>query len=42
MVCRVLGGTGPRVSTHCLGTMMFGPRGNPDVEVGAGRSAAVR
>lgn len=32
MEYRVLGGTGLRVSTHCLGTMMFGPWGNPDVE----------
>jgi aryl-alcohol dehydrogenase-like predicted oxidoreductase len=27
---RVLGGTGVRVSAYCLGTMMFGPRGNAD------------
>jgi aryl-alcohol dehydrogenase-like predicted oxidoreductase len=27
---RVLGSTGVRVSTHCLGTMMFGGRGNSD------------
>ncbi|WP_354641102.1 aldo/keto reductase [Kitasatospora camelliae] len=27
---RVLGGTGIEVSTHCLGTMMFGSIGNPD------------
>ncbi len=27
---RTLGGTGMRVSTYCLGAMMFGPRGNPD------------
>ncbi|MGW6917419.1 aldo/keto reductase [Kitasatospora sp. NPDC054939] len=27
---RVLGGTGIKVSTHCLGTMMFGAIGNPD------------
>jgi aryl-alcohol dehydrogenase-like predicted oxidoreductase len=27
---RVLGGTGIEVSTHCLGTMMFGAVGNPD------------
>lgn len=27
---RVLGGTGIEVSTHCLGTMMFGSVGNPD------------
>jgi len=27
---RVLGGTGLEVSTHCLGTMMFGSVGNPD------------
>src|SRR4026207_1853115 len=32
MEYRVLGGTGVRVSTHCLGTMMFGPWGNQDVE----------
>ncbi|RKE17931.1 aldo/keto reductase [Streptomyces sp. TLI_171] len=29
---RVLGGTGIEVSTHCLGTMMFGSVGNPDHE----------
>ncbi|MFC4014452.1 aldo/keto reductase [Nonomuraea purpurea] len=27
---RILGGTGIEVSTHCLGTMMFGSVGNPD------------
>jgi aryl-alcohol dehydrogenase-like predicted oxidoreductase len=27
---RTLGGTGMRVSTYCLGAMMFGARGNPD------------
>jgi aryl-alcohol dehydrogenase-like predicted oxidoreductase len=27
---RSLGSTGIQVSTYCLGTMMFGPRGNPD------------
>jgi aryl-alcohol dehydrogenase-like predicted oxidoreductase len=27
---RVLGGTGVRVSSWCLGAMMFGPGGNPD------------
>ncbi|RVX44953.1 aryl-alcohol dehydrogenase-like predicted oxidoreductase [Nonomuraea polychroma] len=27
---RILGGTGIEVSTHCLGTMMFGSAGNPD------------
>ncbi|MGZ8620946.1 MAG: aldo/keto reductase [Actinomycetota bacterium] len=32
MEYRTLGGTGVRVSTHCLGTMMFGASGNPDVE----------
>jgi aryl-alcohol dehydrogenase-like predicted oxidoreductase len=32
MEYRVLGGTGLRVSTHCLGTMMFGEWGNPDVD----------
>jgi aryl-alcohol dehydrogenase-like predicted oxidoreductase len=32
MQYRVLGGTGVRVSTHCLGTMMFGPWGNTDVD----------
>lgn len=32
MEYRVLGGTGLRVSAHCLGTMMFGEWGNPDVE----------
>ena len=30
MEYRTLGGTGLRVSTHCLGTMMFGAWGNPD------------
>jgi aryl-alcohol dehydrogenase-like predicted oxidoreductase len=30
MEYRVLGGTGVRVSTHCLGAMMFGPSGNDD------------
>ncbi|MFF4247091.1 aldo/keto reductase [Streptomyces sp. NPDC001822] len=29
---RVLGRTGIEVSTHCLGTMMFGSMGNPDHE----------
>jgi aryl-alcohol dehydrogenase-like predicted oxidoreductase len=29
---RTLGSTGVRVSTHCLGTMMFGSSGNRDVE----------
>jgi aryl-alcohol dehydrogenase-like predicted oxidoreductase len=32
MEYRVLGGTGVRVSTHCLGAMMFGPTGNEDPE----------
>lgn len=32
MEYRVLGGTGLRVSTHCLGTMMFGAWGNTDVD----------
>jgi aryl-alcohol dehydrogenase-like predicted oxidoreductase len=32
MEYRVLGGTGIRVSTHCLGTMMFGGWGNSDVD----------
>jgi aryl-alcohol dehydrogenase-like predicted oxidoreductase len=32
MEYRVLGGTGVRVSTHCLGAMMFGPTGNDDPE----------
>ncbi|HET9723945.1 MAG TPA: aldo/keto reductase [Actinomycetota bacterium] len=32
MEYRVLGGTGLRVSTHCLGTMMFGAWGNQDVD----------
>jgi aryl-alcohol dehydrogenase-like predicted oxidoreductase len=27
---RTLGGTGMRVSSYCLGAMMFGARGNPD------------
>ncbi len=31
---RTLGGTGMRVSTYCLGAMMFGSRGNPDHEDG--------
>ena len=31
MEYRTLGGTGVRVSTHCLGTMMFGAWGNTDV-----------
>ena len=30
MDMRVLGETGMRVSSLCLGTMMFGPMGNPD------------
>jgi aryl-alcohol dehydrogenase-like predicted oxidoreductase len=30
MEFRTLGSTGVRVSTHCLGTMMFGPWGNDD------------
>ncbi|TDE49923.1 aldo/keto reductase [Nonomuraea mesophila] len=30
MKYRILGGTGIEVSTHCLGTMMFGSAGNPD------------
>src|SRR5207247_4819223 len=29
---RPLGGTGVRVSTHCLGAMMFGDWGNTDVD----------
>jgi aryl-alcohol dehydrogenase-like predicted oxidoreductase len=32
MEYRTLGGTGLRVSTHCLGTMMFGSWGNTDVD----------
>ncbi len=32
MDMRILGKTGLRVSPLCLGTMMFGPIGNPDVE----------
>ena len=32
MEYRTLGGTGLKVSTHCLGTMMFGEWGNTDVE----------
>jgi aryl-alcohol dehydrogenase-like predicted oxidoreductase len=32
MEYRTLGSTGVRVSTHCLGAMMFGAWGNPDVE----------
>src|SRR5262245_47032455 len=30
MEYRTLGRTGVKVSTHCLGTMMFGPWGNTD------------
>ena len=30
MEMRVLGRSGVRVSTFCLGAMMFGPWGNPD------------
>ncbi len=32
MEYRTLGSTGVRVSTHCLGAMMFGAWGNPDVD----------
>jgi aryl-alcohol dehydrogenase-like predicted oxidoreductase len=32
MEYRTLGGTGLKVSTHCLGTMMFGEWGNTDIE----------
>jgi aryl-alcohol dehydrogenase-like predicted oxidoreductase len=32
MEYRTLGSTGVRVSTHCLGTMMFGSLGNRDVD----------
>ncbi|MFB3737493.1 MAG: aldo/keto reductase [Candidatus Velamenicoccus archaeovorus] len=32
MEYRTLGGTGVRVSTHCLGAMMFGEWGNADVD----------
>lgn len=32
MEYRTLGGTGVRVSTHCLGAMMFGAWGNTDVD----------
>jgi len=32
MEYRTLGGTGVRVSTHCLGAMMFGSWGNRDVD----------
>jgi aryl-alcohol dehydrogenase-like predicted oxidoreductase len=32
MEYRVLGGTGVRVSTHCLGAMMFGEWGNRDID----------
>ena len=35
MEYRTLGGTGLRVSTHCLGTMMFGAWGDPDPDAGA-------
>jgi aryl-alcohol dehydrogenase-like predicted oxidoreductase len=34
MEYRTLGGTGIRVSTHCLGAMMFGSWGNADVDDG--------
>ena len=34
MEYRTLGGTGIRVSTHCLGAMMFGSWGNTDVDDG--------
>jgi len=30
MQTRTLGGTDIKVSTYCLGTMMFGAWGNPD------------
>ena len=30
MEYRILGGTGIRVSTHCLGTMTFGAWGNQE------------
>lgn len=33
---RTLGGTGLQVSTHCLGAMMFGDWGNPDVDACVG------
>jgi aryl-alcohol dehydrogenase-like predicted oxidoreductase len=36
MEYRTLGGTGLRVSTHCLGTMMFGAWGDPDPDNGVG------
>ena len=41
MEYRTLGGTGLKVSTHCLGTMMFGEWGNTDVDdcVGTIRAA---
>jgi aryl-alcohol dehydrogenase-like predicted oxidoreductase len=41
MEYRTLGGTGLMVSTHCLGTMMFGEWGNTDVDdcVGTIRAA---
>src|SRR5215831_9744218 len=41
MEYRTLGGTGLKVSTHCLGTMMFGEWGNKDVDdcVGTIRAA---
>ena len=32
MEYRSLGSTGVRVSTHCLGAMMFGEWGNKDVD----------
>jgi aryl-alcohol dehydrogenase-like predicted oxidoreductase len=32
MEYRTLGGTGLKVSTHCLGTMMFGEWGNTDID----------
>jgi aryl-alcohol dehydrogenase-like predicted oxidoreductase len=36
MEYRTLGGTGLKVSTHCLGTMMFGEWGNTDVDACVG------
>ncbi len=32
MEYRTLGGTGLKISTHCLGTMMFGAWGNSDID----------
>src|ERR671931_2201660 len=36
MEYRILGRTGVKVSTHCLGTMMFGPWGNTNEDESIG------